>query len=59
MFINITVEVSHVEGKFIARDELVEALIDELTGIGTLSIEESEYEIGDAFEAAPQPKGAA
>ena len=57
--VHIHVMLEHTIGKFIARDELVEALIDEVQGVGTLFIDDTEHEIADAWEVEPPAKGAA
>lgn len=47
--ITIEAEVSHVTGKFIAKDELADEITSELEGAdpGSLYVEDSEYEIVD------------
>lgn len=45
----ITAEVRHQSGKFIAKDEVAQTIIDELDGCcpGDLYIDESVYEVED------------
>jgi hypothetical protein len=48
MKIQIEVEVSHVTGKFVSKDEIADELISNVEGIGDLYVDEAEYTIEGA-----------
>jgi hypothetical protein len=55
MIILIEVEVEKTEGKFVSKDELVEAIENELGG--AVDVDESHYEISSmSLHACPKPK---
>lgn len=50
--LTVTVEVSHTEGKFVSKDEIADALLEDVQGAdpGDVYVDESVYVV-DAWEA--------
>jgi predicted SpoU family rRNA methylase len=60
--LTVEVELTHLTGKFISKDDVADALCEEITDPGTVYVEETEYEVADwnvsigVTEPAPRRK---